>query len=359
MEQDIDPAPEPIISCPIEDFPNEDHSFEGLQVQTALDMQEKTTGIRPQEIDLDEMELTEYPYRDEYERILDEFLSNKIDKETFMANKYWLELYIDPLNPANSALRCKVCYHYGPKFSITARHQSHLSREKGDIKLTKAETKAMIKRHMETVTHKKTYSILKQNKIDEINNVQHSEKPWHKKTNNNYRTVYHEIMHGNSFNSHGPLVELQEFNGADMGTGCKSRTVVKKMTVHLSKEMHEEVITFLKENEPDLSLIMDEGTDNWNNHYLSVLIQTIQNSRPVVFFYRLIHLFEAGETAADLKNALKKVLEVDGLWDYVKEKLVGLVTDGAATMIDKDLAIEFLFDLQTTFHDFQLKMIGL
>ena len=82
-------------------------------------------------------------------------------------------------------------------------------------------------------------------------------------------------------------------------------------------------------------LLFLTGTDNHQNHYMSVLIQTTEDNRPIVFLYRLIHLDQVEETAIALKNALKAVLIKDGLWDYVKEKLVGLITDGASTMIGR------------------------
>ena len=67
---------------------------------------------------------------------------------------------------------------------------------------------------------------------------------------------------------------------------------------------------------------------------MSILIQTIEKNRPVVFFYRLVHLDETAEDAETLKDAVKTVLdEVDKLWDIVKKKLVGLITDGASTMV--------------------------
>ena len=59
---------------------------------------------------------------------------------------------------------------------------------------------------------------------------------------------------------------------------------------------------------------------------MSVLIQTIENNRPVVLMYRLIHLEETDESASALMHALKSKLEQDGLWDITKEKLVGLIT---------------------------------
>ena len=65
---------------------------------------------------------------------------------------------------------------------------------------------------------------------------------------------------------------------------------------------------------------------------MSVLIQTVENNKPIVFMYRMILLDETDESAATLMQSLKSKLEIDGLWDLTKEKLVGLITDGASTM---------------------------
>ena len=68
---------------------------------------------------------------------------------------------------------------------------------------------------------------------------------------------------------------------------------------------------------------------------MSVLIQTVEKNKPIVFMYRMILLDETDESATTLMHSLKSKLEIDGLWDLTKEKLVGLITDGASTMTDK------------------------
>lgn len=73
--------------------------------------------------------------------------------------------------------------------------------------------------------------------------------------------------------------------------------------------------------------------DNHGNHYMSTLIQTTQTNVPVVLMYRLIHLTGADESAPALRDALKKQLEEDQIYDLVKANLVGLITDGAPSMI--------------------------
>ena len=66
---------------------------------------------------------------------------------------------------------------------------------------------------------------------------------------------------------------------------------------------------------------------------MSTLIQTTQTNVPVVLMYRLIHLTGADESAPALRDALKKQLEEDQIYDLVKANLVGLITDGAPSMI--------------------------
>ena len=68
---------------------------------------------------------------------------------------------------------------------------------------------------------------------------------------------------------------------------------------------------------------------------MATLIQTTELDRPVTFLYRLIHLNEADESAPALKKALVDQLKIDGIYDIVKTRLVGLITDGASSMVGK------------------------
>ena len=221
------------------------------------------------------MELTDYPYRDQYGEILDQYLSGKLDKNTFMPNKHWLELYVDPSNPAMSTLRCKYCYHYGPVFHIIPRFKGPLFKREGALQLTKAQNKQMIKEHLKSEAHEEIFKALKDRKIDELFDIKRPEPKHHKVTNNIYRTLYYEVMTGLSFKSHKSMVELQARNGAEMGNMCRSQMIAKRMTTHLSEEMHKELLAYLKEKKPYLSLIMDGS-----KHYISLNGHTYR-SRPI------------------------------------------------------------------------------
>ena len=50
----------------------------------------------------------------------------------------------------------------------------------------------------------------------------------------------------------------------------------------------------------------------------------------IVKIHRLIYLDDPNAGAEKLAEVLKAHLEFDGLWDYIKDNLVGLVTDGDA-----------------------------
>ena len=50
----------------------------------------------------------------------------------------------------------------------------------------------------------------------------------------------------------------------------------------------------------------------------------------IVITFRLIYLDDPNAGAEKLAEILKAHLELDGLWDYIKDNLVGLVTDGDA-----------------------------
>ena len=243
----------PANTCPA--VPNMDSGNDRIQLWETLNSREKF----PQPIDLDAIDLTDYPYRDEYSQIIITYLSKKLDRDLFMDNKNWLELYIDHDNPSNSAPRCKICYHYAKEFFITPRRKVLLASEKGVLKPTKSENLAMINNHKNSKTHKAVLKALKQRKIDELTGTVLNEERHLKVTNSIIRTIHFEVMTGLSFNVHRQLVELQKRNGVRLGHLCNSRATAKKMTIFLSEEMHREFLAFMKREEPYFSLIMDES----------------------------------------------------------------------------------------------------
>ena len=65
---------------------------------------------------------------------------------------------------------------------------------------------------------------------------------------------------------------------------------------------------------------------------MAVLIQTIEKSKVVTYFYSLIEI-GLDETAMGLATVLVNQLTKDGLLQIVKDNMVGFVSDGASVMV--------------------------
>ena len=66
------------------------------------------------------------------------------------------------------------------------------------------------------------------------------------------------------------------------------------------------------------------------------MLQFVDNNKVVrVEFYRLIqlHISSSGQSYAD---AIEEDFKKEGLWEYVRQKTVCLVTDSASNMISED-----------------------
>ena len=237
-------------------------SFEDIQLKMAIERHMKASG-QPiiGDIDLDTYELTDEPYQESWETVIDQFLPTKVDKNFFCKKRQWLELVVDLVKKYNSKLRCKVCFKYSGYFSINPRNPSKLSLEEGGMKGSKLENTQAIHRHESLVSHKETIKALKRKKTDELNNVKYTEDRHHQVTIRNFRNVYFGILTTMSFSSHTVLTELEELNGAPfLGSQCRSRWTAAKIAKSISKSMHAEVIESLKKDQNPLSLIMDSST---------------------------------------------------------------------------------------------------
>ena len=174
-----------------------------------------------------------------------------------------------------------------------------------------------------------------QNKIDDDNLIL-------KPTSNFFRTVYTMVRANIPFESIKHLVNLQEIHGVELGKLYQNIPGVHDMTLTISEVMKNKLFEFLKKNNNPLSLIIDASDAGY--HYLSVMIQTIENNRPVVYFYELIKL-TADESGKGLFNSLIEQLTKDNLLEFVQENLYGVASDGQSSMISPEVGlIKYLSD---------------
>ena len=121
-------------------------------------------------------------------------------------------------------------------------------------------------------------------------------------------------------------------NGVDMGKQCYSRQTFVAMTRSMSKTIDNLLIDHLRASTSPLSLILDSSTSHGNDHYLVTLIQSMEKHIVVNYFYGLIEI-PMDESSESLKKVLIDRLIKDGLYQAVKDNIVGFVSDSAPVMV--------------------------
>jgi hypothetical protein len=120
-----------------------------------------------------------------------------------------------------------------------------------------------------------------------------------------------------------------------MGFHHYSRTSATLMAELISADMHAKLIQFIKSDGfGPCSIIVDGSTDPRQNHYLIVYLQSLEQLRPIVYFYGLLEI-GLDETADGFLNILKKAFEKDGITESMKRTLIAFASDGASVMLGK------------------------
>lgn len=150
-----------------------------------------------------------------------------------------------------------------------------------------------------------------------------------------FRTVFVLNKLSLAYSDHAGLVTLQKLNGLDMGFHHYERTACTKMSNFISDIMHDILIKYLIENQMPISIIVDDTTDLSTVHFKIVYFQTIEDNRPVIYFYKLIELkAETGQAHFDVVRSAWEN-ESPGFLEYMKENLVGFASDGASVNVGR------------------------
>ena len=244
--------------------------------------------------------------------------------------KTWF-IYIEEKN----RFKCRLCSEYYDNFYLARMFRPDLANDIGvEITDDYLKNKNLITRHYDTAAHTAVVSELKRialisvsDTFDTLQQKSELDNIVLAATTRVFRTVYAAHLTKTSFNSYRYLIDLQRIHNIKLGKYYGNRDGVQEMTSSISQRMHKILIEYiLKENRP-ISIIMDTSVDLNKVNYLSVLLQTIEDERPTVYFYRLISLRSAG-TGEGIFNSVKNALNEDKLLDYFKKNLVGYNTDG-------------------------------
>ena len=245
--------------------------------------------------------------------------------------------------------KCRLCADFYDKFRLNSKNKPELANENGvKISKDKIKNRNMISRHYSSVSHTAIISELKEitnNNIQEWLSQKHKEEEIENvvfaATSRFTRTVYSAILTNTPFNSFRYLIELQRMHDVNLGSHYHNHEGMRQMVNSMSNRMHSLLLNELLNKERGISLIMDTSVDLNRNHYLTVLIQTLENNNPIVYFYKLIKI-GSDETALGIFNELIKNLETDGLIDYMKRNIASFNSDGAATFVGKEGGIREL-----------------
>lgn len=271
--------------------------------------------------------------------------NNLLPIQTIERNKVWFEYLLNKENPNKSNYRCRLCYNYYDKFKLAKNHKNALAFESGILKKTKEENREIIQKHSNIPGHKaiidKLMLLKKETLPQDFQNIQIQEQ----EANNHYlevtmrmfRTVYIEIKRNIPFEAHSALVDLQKFNGIDMGFHHFSRKSATTMTEVMSNLMHETLMKHLVAKNSPVSIILDGSTDISRTHNMIVYFLAVEDHTPVMYFYKLIECSldqSANGFFIALKDAFSKE-KVDFI-QYLKNNLIGYISDGAPVMLGKN-----------------------
>src|SRR5258708_5024182 len=86
---------------------------------------------------------------------------------------------------------------------------------------------------------------------------------------------------------------------------------IRSMMESISEQMHNILITSLKENKYPMSIILDTSTDAANNNFLLIYIHTIENNYAMTYLYRCLLI--KSEASESLFTVIKNALNEDKL----------------------------------------------
>lgn len=247
----------------------------------------------------------------------------------------WLEI-VPQTNVSNHPnFRCSLCYRNRNNPILNQRNMPCIA--SGFMRNTWPPLRKSIAAHPSSEWHqqlvdsektKKTASIMEAmavangKALQNLNVLQRS-------TARTITTVYAEIKMYIPFRSHETLVTFMEMQGLPISIHHRHQKTPPIIANLISSEFHQTLLSYILHRNRPISIIMDTSTDSRGNDFLVMLFQTLEQDKPVVYYYKLVRV-KGDVTALGYLNLVRQAIEPN-LWDYLKNNLVGLSTDGVST----------------------------
>ena len=143
------------------------------------------------------------------------------------------------------------------------------------------------------------------------------------------KTAYYAVKMNMSYKNHENMVSLQRENGIDMGQMLFSEKAMKDMVDHIASKMRNRLLQKIKNDNMDISLMIDESTSVRQKTCLIIYIRLSIDGKGRNFFWKLMEL--KSTTSNDIARAVESSLEEFGE-DFLKKHWIGLATDGASSL---------------------------
>ena len=257
--------------------------------------------------------------------------------------QYWMVYYVNDNNPALTRYGCWMCEKY---YSMTEEnkqyHRSDFAKPHGtEVSRIFRMNWAKILNHDRSLEHSTSVQFIieqhEQGYSDIFINAQRMQEcrdKIHAPTRALLRTVYCESKVNLAFASHGSFLKLQRLNGVELGQHYYHDKNAQKITAFFSQQMHENLLEHLRTENPPVSLMCDESTDQSEHNYMIMLLQAPEKNRPMIYFYRLART-TSDLSAHGLTDLILSQFEKDDMTEFFKENLHGLTSDGAGVFRGK------------------------
>ena len=155
-----------------------------------------------------------------------------------------------------------------------------------------------------------------------------------------FRTAYYLAKNNRPYSDHRDLIELQQINGADLGSSLHSRHTATIIIDHVAFELRRKLFSQVQKIQGKISIIIDESTTISNKSTLIIYLkcETSKIIDPHFIFADLIELEK--QDAETIYAALMKSLGKYGFDDcYFNQNLIAFASDGASVMLGKNSGV--------------------
>lgn len=153
-----------------------------------------------------------------------------------------------------------------------------------------------------------------------------------------FRTAYCIAKNQRPFSDHPKLIDLQIYNGLNMGRILQSDKSCSNIVDHIAIEMRKKVCNEIIHQQRKLCVIVDESTTLSKKTMLVICLRTTIGEELITFFLDMVEL--SATSAEEIKNAIITNLFYYGMTDdFLKKNLIAFVSDGASTMLGRKAGV--------------------